>query len=113
MFVFGWAMLPLHYLTSMLFSVPSTGFTRMAMLNVLTGITLFLITFILDMEIFDTKSVATTMTDVGVFFPHFSLAQGINNLNLMSSYITVNSIIHFLFYFLIINYFRCVMTLVN
>jgi len=100
-FLFGWAMLPLHYLTSMLFSIPSTGFTRMAMFNVFTGVAFYIVTFVLSMEIFNTKSVATTMTNFGVFFPHFSLVHGLKNLNLMSTYFSVNSIIQFVFRFLI------------
>ena len=35
--LFAWAMAPLMYLASFLFTVPSSGFTRMSMLNIFTG----------------------------------------------------------------------------
>lgn len=36
-FLYGWAMLPLMYLLSFLFSIPATGFTRVTMFNIFTG----------------------------------------------------------------------------
>ena len=38
MICFFWSILPATYLLSFLFSVPLTGFTRMAVINVMTGI---------------------------------------------------------------------------
>lgn len=35
--LYGWAMLPLMYLLSFLFSIPATGFTRTTMFNIFTG----------------------------------------------------------------------------
>lgn len=35
--LYGWAMLPLMYLLSFLFSIPATGFTRATMFNIFTG----------------------------------------------------------------------------
>lgn len=35
--LYGWAMLPLMYLFSFLFSIPATGFTRITMFNIFTG----------------------------------------------------------------------------
>lgn len=35
--LYGWAMLPLMYLLSYLFSIPATGFTRTTMFNIFTG----------------------------------------------------------------------------
>ena len=36
--LYGWAMLPLMYLLSFLFSIPATGFTRTTMFNIFTGV---------------------------------------------------------------------------
>lgn len=35
--LFGFAALPVTFIASMLFSIPSSGFTRMAIINVFTG----------------------------------------------------------------------------
>jgi len=39
MVLFSWSILPATYLLSFLFSVPLTGFTRIAVINIITGIT--------------------------------------------------------------------------
>ena len=35
--LYGWGMLPLMYLFSFLFTVPSSGFTKMSVFNIFTG----------------------------------------------------------------------------
>lgn len=35
--LFGFAMLPMTFIASMFFSVPSSGFTRMTIINIFTG----------------------------------------------------------------------------
>lgn len=41
--LYGWAMLPLMYLLSFLFSIPATGFTRTTMFNIFTGKSRFIL----------------------------------------------------------------------
>lgn len=38
--IFGWAVLPTTYIFSMLFTVPASGYTRMTMFYVFTGISI-------------------------------------------------------------------------
>lgn len=79
--IFGFAMLPVTYIASMFFSIPATGFTRMAMFYIFTGMALFFIVFIMRIEEFELNDVADGLTSFFLIFPHFSLSLGLSNLN--------------------------------
>ena len=96
-------MLPLHYLSSMLFTLPSTGFTRMTMFNIFTGVGFFTIVFIMSADIFDIRDVADALTWVGLMFPHFALTHGFSNLNIMNTFNDVSNL-YLLFNFILIKH---------
>lgn len=81
---FGFAVIPVSYLLSMLFTIPSTGFVRIAIFNIFTGVALFLIVFIMKFDNFDLKDIADSLTWVLLAFPHFALSEGLNNLNIVN-----------------------------
>lgn len=81
--LFGWAVLPVTYLASRLFRVPASGYTRMAMCYVFTGMACFFIVFVMSLPAYDLKDVADALTWVFLVFPHFALSHSLNSINLV------------------------------
>lgn len=82
---FGFSMLPITYLAANLFTIPSTGFTRMAIFNIFSGVACFSTVFILSLDNFDLQDVAKGITWFFLIFPHFGLSVGLNNLNIINT----------------------------
>uniref|UniRef100_A0A336MK43 CSON001010 protein n=1 Tax=Culicoides sonorensis TaxID=179676 RepID=A0A336MK43_CULSO len=83
--LFIWAVLPLTYVLSFWFTIPSTGFTRMAMLNVLTGVIVFTVVFILQSGVFpNTENLGNILNWIFLIFPHFAMIQAFSNLNIIT-----------------------------
>lgn len=83
--VFIWSVLPLTYLLSFWFTIPSTGFTRMSMLNILTGVLAFMVVFIMQSGVFaNLKNIGDTLNWIFLIFPHFALTQSFSNLNIIT-----------------------------
>ncbi|XP_067637687.1 phospholipid-transporting ATPase ABCA3 isoform X2 [Eurosta solidaginis] len=78
--MFGFAVLPFTYLISFFFKEPATGFARISIINIFTGVALFVVIVIMSFEAFDTKDTAVTLQWFFRMFPHFSLAMGWNKL---------------------------------
>ena len=79
--VFGFAALPLTHLFSFLFEVPSTGYTKMMLLNIFSGSIFFMAVFILQFEDFELTDVANGLAWAFLFFPHFALSHSLSNIN--------------------------------
>jgi hypothetical protein len=79
LFYFGVAMLPMMYFSSYLFEVPSTGYTRMTLFSVFTGVAAFLVVQVLGTPGLDLEYVADTLHWVFLLVPHYSLATGIRD----------------------------------
>lgn len=86
--IFGLSMLPINYIMSLVFTVPSSGFTKMAMINLFTGISLFIVVFTLPA--IDLRETADILRYVFMVFPHFALSAGINTLNILNVQISVS-----------------------
>lgn len=84
MAIFGWFVLPVVYLFSFLFSVPSGGFTRMTMIFVLSGTMFYILVFILESDLFDSIEFARMLNRAFYLFPHYSLIRAINNMNIIT-----------------------------
>lgn len=85
MLLFAWASLPIIYLASFIFSVPATGFVRLAILFILVGVILFMIVFIMEADLFDLKPVTEVLDWVFLIFPHYSLSRALSNINVIST----------------------------
>lgn len=104
--VFGFAMLPMNFLFSMIFSIPSTGFVRMTIIYIftgtttihfqinsinlifysrLTGITFFLLIVAMSFPEFKLIDKANTLKLIFLAFPHYSLCSCLDNLHKMSA----------------------------
>ncbi|XP_044269819.1 phospholipid-transporting ATPase ABCA3-like [Tribolium madens] len=79
LFYFGFAMLPMMYVASYFFEVPSTGYTRMTLFNVCFGVTAFLVVQILLTPGLFLKHVADGLHWGFLLIPHYSLATGIRD----------------------------------
>lgn len=80
--VFGLAFLPITYLFSFWFEVPSTGFVKMMLMNLFSGSIFFTAVFLLKFETFDLEDVANILEWIFMIFPLFSLSQGLSNVNM-------------------------------
>ncbi|XP_077296644.1 phospholipid-transporting ATPase ABCA3-like [Arctopsyche grandis] len=86
--LFGWAMLPLHYLASSFFLSPSTGFSRMCLFNVFTGVAMFLVVEVMNAPGLDLKYIGTILHYVFLLFPHYTLCSAMKYLSLASLTLT-------------------------
>ncbi|XP_076264015.1 ATP binding cassette subfamily A member 3 isoform X2 [Rhynchophorus ferrugineus] len=76
---FGWSMLPMMYIAGYLFDVPSTGYTRMTLFSIFTGVAAFLIVQVLATPGLDLEHIGNALHWVFLTVPHYSLATGIRD----------------------------------
>ncbi|XP_038212274.1 ATP-binding cassette sub-family A member 3-like [Zerene cesonia] len=79
--VYGAAMLPLHYLFSLVFNGPAVGFVLMFFVNILFGLMGAQIVETLQSPVLNTGQVATIMDYILQFFPLYSLVTSVRSLN--------------------------------
>lgn len=99
--LFGFAALPMTFIASLLFSVPSSGFTRMTTINIFTGnfrgiqgikhfannkflfpgTAVFFVIMAMSFPAFDLVETAKTLKSIFLAFPHYALSQCLNDLN--------------------------------
>uniref|UniRef100_UPI00358FEA38 phospholipid-transporting ATPase ABCA7 isoform X2 n=1 Tax=Myxine glutinosa TaxID=7769 RepID=UPI00358FEA38 len=77
--LYGWAITPLMYPASFVFSVPSTAYVALTCANLFIGINGSLATFILELfeEDQNLKSINTVLKQIFLLFPHFCLGRGL------------------------------------
>lgn len=78
---FGFAMFSIDFLMSLYFKVPVLGFFGMLFFNLLTGVGLFMISFLMKAVSDDSRKVAEVFRYFFMVFPHFALLDGICNLH--------------------------------
>lgn len=86
---FGFSVLPFTYIFSFLFQVPSSGLVRLVIIYLISGAFFFMAYFVLNNDLFDLKYIATPLRYIFLIFPHYSLVQGMSNLNVIQSTLTV------------------------
>lgn len=92
--LFGYTMLPLHFLASYLFDTPSTGFTRMTLFSIFTGVAAFLTVSVLNSEGLDLEHVADILDWIFLALPHYCLSSGIRNMHTVySTYSLCNTLV--------------------
>lgn len=80
MMLYGWAIIPFMYMFSFAFEVPSTAFTRMTILNVITGLATMLVVFILSIPSLNLLDVAKALKWAFLVVPNYNLGQGMIDL---------------------------------
>ncbi|KAL9704634.1 hypothetical protein quinque_008152 [Culex quinquefasciatus] len=83
--VFGFAFLPLTYLLSFRFDVPASGFVKLMLLNIFTGIIFFMAVFLLLFDGFDLQDVGRGLEWGFMIFPLFALSHALSNINIAST----------------------------
>uniref|UniRef100_A0A8C6KCC1 ABC transporter domain-containing protein n=1 Tax=Nothobranchius furzeri TaxID=105023 RepID=A0A8C6KCC1_NOTFU len=73
--LYGWAITPMMYPASFIFSVPSTAYVVLTCINLFIGINGSVATFI--MELFDDEHINDIVKQVLLIFPHFCLGRGL------------------------------------
>jgi ATP-binding cassette, subfamily A (ABC1), member 3 len=87
--VFGFSVLPYTYLWSFLFQIPSTGLVRLSIGYIISGVFFFMAYFILNNELLGLQWLSKPLGWVFLIFPHYSLARGMSNLNVLQ--LTMNT----------------------
>ncbi|GJQ88074.1 hypothetical protein Trydic_g13087 [Trypoxylus dichotomus] len=75
------AVLPVTYLSSFLFDVPSSGYSRLNLFNILLGPAIFMVVTILSMEGLNLKTVSDALHYIFSIVPHYSVAYAFNTLS--------------------------------
>ncbi|XP_035705489.1 ATP-binding cassette sub-family A member 3 isoform X2 [Folsomia candida] len=78
---YGLAVIPLMYLASFAFTVPSSGFTRLVLLNIFTGMASILTVVMIQTREFQLESLADTLNSIFLIFPNYALGMGIVQLS--------------------------------
>ncbi|XP_034485230.1 ATP-binding cassette sub-family A member 3-like isoform X3 [Drosophila innubila] len=76
--VFAFAVLPFTYLLSLLFEDPATGFSRVTTINMIFGVVVFWVVWIMSMLGDEEEKTSTLLSSIFRIFPHFSLVMGLN-----------------------------------
>ncbi|XP_035826205.1 ATP-binding cassette sub-family A member 7 [Aplysia californica] len=78
LFLYGWAMIPMMYPFSHLFSVPSSAFVLLSCMNVFLGSISTLATFVLDtMASSSLQETNAVLKKIFLVFPHYCLGRGL------------------------------------
>lgn len=78
--MFGLAMLPLIYLASFCFEIPSSGYTKMTFISIFTGVAGFLVVQILKTPQLELTHVADILDWIFMLIPHYSVSTSIHHL---------------------------------
>lgn len=79
--MYGWAVIPLMYLFSFLFTVPSSGYTRSLFFNFLTGVATLLAVTIMKIPDLNLVHVAEGLEWPFMFFPNYDVGYSISQLS--------------------------------
>ncbi|CAB3381980.1 Hypothetical predicted protein [Cloeon dipterum] len=80
LYAFAWCVLPITYLTSFFFDVPSDGFSRLTILSTFLGVAAFMIVVILQTPELGLLDVANTLDWIFMLFPHYTVTMAVFNL---------------------------------
>ncbi|KAK3577511.1 hypothetical protein CHS0354_026468 [Potamilus streckersoni] len=78
-FLYGWSMTPLMYPASFKFNEPSTAYIFLIVINLFTGITCLVSSFLLEIFSYDKdlNRIHTILKDVFLIFPNYCLGRGL------------------------------------
>uniref|UniRef100_A0A4W3GYM2 ATP-binding cassette sub-family A member 1-like n=1 Tax=Callorhinchus milii TaxID=7868 RepID=A0A4W3GYM2_CALMI len=75
--LYGWSIIPLMYLASFLFSIPSTAYVVLTCINMFIGINGSIATFVLEIFENDVCIINDVLKQLLLIFPHFCLGRGL------------------------------------
>ncbi|XP_034781951.2 phospholipid-transporting ATPase ABCA3-like [Acipenser ruthenus] len=77
--LYGWAVIPLMYLLSFLFSTAATAYTRLTIFNILSGTATFLAVTIMGIPELGLVDLSITLGKVFLLFPNYCLGMAISD----------------------------------
>uniref|UniRef100_A0A336LUW2 CSON001511 protein n=1 Tax=Culicoides sonorensis TaxID=179676 RepID=A0A336LUW2_CULSO len=77
--VFIWAILPITYISSLIFTIPIAGFSKLSSAYIYTSIIPFILVFFLDALQF--KDISSTIRNLFILVPHFAFSDALSGLN--------------------------------
>uniref|UniRef100_G3SMA0 ATP binding cassette subfamily A member 3 n=1 Tax=Loxodonta africana TaxID=9785 RepID=G3SMA0_LOXAF len=77
--LYGWAIIPLMYLMSFLFSGAATAYTRLTIFNILSGIATFLVVTIMRIPAVKLEELSRTLDQVFLVLPNHCLGMAISS----------------------------------
>ncbi|XP_057661740.1 phospholipid-transporting ATPase ABCA3-like [Diorhabda carinulata] len=87
--LFGFSVIPLYYLASLVFVVPSTGYTRMTMIGIFIGNAAFLVVQVLNSPGLDLEYIGKALDWVFLVSPIYSMTSAIFDSYLKYSYLNI------------------------
>ncbi|GJQ67966.1 hypothetical protein Trydic_g16721 [Trypoxylus dichotomus] len=82
---FGFSMLPMTYIASFFFTIPSSGYTRMTLINIFLGVAGFMVVQVLSVEDLDLTHIANGLHWGFLLVPHYALATAIHRVSMLFS----------------------------
>lgn len=83
---FGFCMIPMMYLASYLFDVPSSGYSRMSLFSIFLGNAAFMVVTILKTPGLDLEDIGNGLHWFFLLVPHYSMITGISESFTLYSY---------------------------
>ncbi|XP_040853431.1 phospholipid-transporting ATPase ABCA3-like isoform X3 [Ochotona curzoniae] len=77
--LYGWAIIPLMYLLSCLFSSAATAYTRLTIVNILSGVATFLMVTIMRIPAVKLEELSRTLDHVFLVLPNHCLGMAVSN----------------------------------
>ncbi|ELW67824.1 ATP-binding cassette sub-family A member 3 [Tupaia chinensis] len=77
--LYGWAIIPLMYLMSFLFSGAATAYTRLTIFNILSGIATFLVVMIMRIPAVKLEELSRTLDHVFLVLPNHCLGMAVSS----------------------------------
>lgn len=82
--VFGFAVLPIIYISTLVFKDSASGFMKLSIFFLFFGAAIFMVVFMMDLEVLNLINAASTLTKYLLIFPHFNVAQAIKNIHVIN-----------------------------
>ena len=82
--VFGFAVLPLIYISTLMFKDSASGFMKLSITFIFFGAAIFMIVFTMNLEALNLFNAASTLTKYLLVFPHFNVAEAIKNIHVIN-----------------------------
>ncbi|KAB0796416.1 hypothetical protein PPYR_10477 [Photinus pyralis] len=80
---FGFGSLPITYLASFVFDVPTSGYAVLSLFNIIAGSGFFMIVEILKIKALDLMNVAKILHQIFMVMPHYCLSSGLRDMHVV------------------------------
>ncbi|KAF5294595.1 hypothetical protein FQA39_LY13354 [Lamprigera yunnana] len=85
MLAFSFGSLPMMYLASYLCNVPSSGYTKVGLFNIIFGTGAFVVVDLFNTKGLDLEHIAEVLHWIFLFIPHYAFSAGLRDMNVLYS----------------------------